>query len=88
MKTFSLFTSASSYEEGESMELPLKFEDIVDMYYDKMRPPKTHGSSIDIWNQSEFKENILKIYYINFSSRLVGKQRNIKVDKNSKFFIR
>ena len=35
MKTFSLFTSASSYEEGESMELPLKFEDIVDMYYDK-----------------------------------------------------
>ena len=63
MKTFSLITSASSYEEGESMELPLKFEDIVDMYYDKMRPPKTHGSSIDIWNQSEFKENILKIYY-------------------------
>ena len=50
MKTFSLFTFASSYEEGESMELPLKFEDIVDMYYDKMRPPKTHGSSIYLWN--------------------------------------
>ena len=69
MKLFSLFASASSYEESETMELPLKFEDIVDMYYDKMRPPKTHGESGDFSNWSEFKENILSIHYKNISLR-------------------
>ena len=34
---------ASQYEEGELLELPLKFNDIVDVYYDKMRPPKSEG---------------------------------------------
>ena len=34
---------ASQYDEGEPLELPLKFNDIVDVYYDKMRPPKTDG---------------------------------------------
>ena len=29
----------------ESQELPLKFEDIVDKYYDKMRPPRTGGKN-------------------------------------------
>ena len=28
---------------GQGGELPLKFEEIVDMYYDKMRPPKAEG---------------------------------------------
>ena len=32
----------------ESQELPLKFEDIVDKYYDKMRPPRTGGKNDQI----------------------------------------
>ena len=31
----------------EPTELPLKFEDIVDVYYDKMRPPKNKGFKQD-----------------------------------------
>ena len=38
---FNLSGTISGYEE--SQELPLKFEDIVDKYYDKMRPPRTGG---------------------------------------------
>ena len=34
----------------ESQELPLKFEDIVDKYYDKMRPPRTGGKNDQIIN--------------------------------------
>lgn len=30
-------------EDEQGGELPLKFEEIVDMYYDKMRPPKAEG---------------------------------------------
>ena len=36
----------SGYDGEESLELPLKFEDIVDKYYDKMRPPRTGGETI------------------------------------------
>ena len=65
------------------MELPLKFEDIVDMYYDKMRPPKTHGQSKDLWNQSKIKENILNMYHKYFS---LGQERT-KISKLAKIYI-
>ena len=42
-----------STEGGGSPELPLKFEDIVDMYYDKMRPPKTHGELSNFISQDQ-----------------------------------
>ena len=54
---FRLFVFASSYDEGEA-ELPLKFEDIVDVYYDKMRPPKNKGFNLltsKIWIMKEEK---------------------------------
>ena len=46
-----------STEGGGSPELPLKFEDIVDMYYDKMRPPKTHGELSNFISQDQIPWN-------------------------------
>ena len=51
---------ASQYEEGELLELPLKFNDIVDVYYDKMRPPKSEGkkNSVAFVKILNIKENL------------------------------
>ena len=40
---FSFSPFALCNDNVEPFELPLKFNDIVDMYYDKMRPPKNKG---------------------------------------------
>ena len=40
---FSVSPFALCNDNVEPFELPLKFNDIVDMYYDKMRPPKNKG---------------------------------------------
>ena len=52
---FLIFVNSSGTISGyeESQELPLKFEDIVDKYYDKMRPPRTGGEN----------DYILQLYY-------------------------
>ena len=55
----------------EPTELPLKFEDIVDVYYDKMRPPKNKGFKQD--SSDVFKYLIFCLWLLCFERFLLKK---------------
>ena len=61
LKRFYWSETISGFEE--SQELPLKFEDIVDKYYDKMRPPRTGGKNDHILLYRNIKQ-LSKPYWL------------------------